>query len=95
MVKSAKTTFSPWGQEKQHCLQLRNWIILKFDEVKSPILVKTAFQKQSPKASPRDIPDVKQFVWVLTKFNGGSDIGESKPKHNVKDSVPQPDIDAV
>ena len=53
------------------------------------------FKSNFPKAIPREIPDVKQFVWVLTKFNGGSDIGESKPKHNVKDSVPQPDIDAV
>ena len=35
------------------------------------------------KANPIAIPDVKQFVWFLTKFNGG--IGECKPKHNVKD----------
>ena len=36
-----------------------------------------------------------QFQRVLEKFNGSGDVGEAKPKHNVKDSVPQADIDAV
>ena len=47
------------------------------------------------KGNLRAIPDVKQFVRFLTKFNGSGGIGECKPKHNVKDSFPQPDIDAV
>ena len=34
-----------------------------------------------------------QFQRVLEKFNGSGDVGEAKPKHNVKDSVAQADTD--
>ena len=69
----------------------RKWIILKFNEVKLPILVKRVFQKKSQRKPLR----YTRCEAICTSLNAGGDIGESKPKHNVKDSVPQPDIDAV
>ena len=68
---------------------------MKFGELKSATLVRRAFQKQFPKSSPRDVPNRKQFQRVLEQFNGSGDVGEAKPKHNVKDSVPQADTDNV
>ena len=85
----------PPGKTSPFTVEERKWIILKFGEVKSPILVRRSFQKHFPKANHKNVPDVKQFVRVLTMFNSSGDIGDSKPKHNVKDSVPKPDIDAV
>ena len=85
----------PPGKTSPFTVEERKWIILKFGELKSPILVRRAFRKQFPKVSPRDIPDVRQFFRVLEKFNACGDIGDSKPKNDTKESVPQPDIDAV
>ena len=85
----------PPGKTSPFTVEERKWIILKFGELKSPILVRRAFRKQFSKVSQRDIPDVRQFARVLAKFNACGDIGDSKPKNDVKESVPQPDIDAV
>ena len=85
----------PPGLTSPFTFEERKWIILKFGELKSATLVRRAFQKQFPKSSPRDVPNRKQFQRVLEQFNGSGDVGEAKPKHNVKDSVPQADTDAV
>ena len=81
----------PPGLTSPFTFEERKWIILKFGELKSATLVRRAFQKQFPKSSPRDVPNRKQFQRVLEQFNGSGDVGEAKPKHNVKDSVPQAD----
>ena len=83
----------PPGLTSPFTFEERKWIILKFGELKSATLVRRAFQKQFPKSSPRDVPNRKQFQRVLEQFNGSGDVGEAKPKHNVKDSVPQADTD--
>ena len=85
----------PPGLTSPFTFEERKWIILKFIELKSATLVRRAFQKQFPRSNPRDVPNRMQFQRVLEKFNGSGDVGEAKPKHNVKDSVPQADIDAV
>ena len=77
----------PPGLTSPFTFEERKWIILKFGELKSATLVRRAFQKQFPKSSPRDVPNRKQFQRVLEQFNGSGDVGEAKPKHNVKDSV--------
>ena len=82
----------PPGLTSPFTFEERKWIILKFGELKSATLVRRAFQKQFPKSSPRDVPNRKQFQRVLEQFNGSGDVGEAKPKHNVKLLNVQPEI---